>query len=128
MYKRQAQAFFKLDMEVDSALLERFVCKLAKVEKISLTNSKPQGCIGDVGEYVQSFVKLEGIDLSAIITRLQAQDSKLQKEITKLSAQLENPNFVKNAPAQVLEQTKAGLKNAQELQQKVQNELKALQV
>ncbi|MGI0406308.1 valine--tRNA ligase [Helicobacter himalayensis] len=123
-----SQVFFKLDVEVDSALLERFVCKLAKVEKISLVDSKPQDCIGDVGEYAQSFVKLEGIDLSAIITRLNAQDSKLQKEITKLATQLENPNFVKNAPAQVLEQTKVGLKNARELQQKVQDELKALQV
>lgn len=123
-------AFVRLNAPIDSALLTLFVSKLARIENLTIldsTSPNPTECISDVGEMTQSFVELSGIDVSAIITRLTSQELKLQKEITKLSAMLENPNFVKNAPAQVLEQNRTALTNAKDKLQKVQNELHTLQ-
>lgn len=124
------QAFVRLNAPVDSELLGLFVRKLARVENLTLLDSasaNPAECISDVGQEVQSFVALSGIDISSIITRLISQESKLQKEIAKLSAMLENPNFVKNAPQHVLEQNRIALHNASDKLQKVQNELRTLQ-
>ena len=120
----------RLNAPIDSALLTLFVSKLARIENLTIldsTSPNPTECISDVGEMTQSFVELSGIDVSAIITRLTSQELKLQKEITKLSTMLENPNFVKNAPAQVLEQNRSALTNAKDKLQKVQNELHTLQ-
>ena len=124
------QAFVRCNAPVNPDLLKIFVSKLAKVETLTILDSaspNPAKCISDVGEMAQSFVALSGIDVSSIITRLRSQENKLQKEIAKLSAMLENPNFVKNAPAQVLEQNRTALENAQNKLQKVQNELTILQ-
>lgn len=124
------QAFVRIDVSMDVALLMLFVNKLAKVENLAILDShatNPIECISDVGEVAQTFIALRGIDISAIITRLQSQETKLQKEITKLNTMLENPNFVKNAPQQVLEQNRATLQNAKDKLQKVQNELHTLQ-
>lgn len=124
------QAFVRCNAPVNPDLLKIFVSKLAKTENLTILDSaspNPAKCISDVGEMAQSFVALSGIDVSSIITRLRSQENKLQKEIAKLSAMLENPNFVKNAPAQVLEQNRTALENAQNKLQKVQNELTILQ-
>ncbi|WP_394951103.1 valine--tRNA ligase [uncultured Helicobacter sp.] len=124
------QAFVRINTSIDVALLTLFVNKLAKVENLTILDShaaNPAECISDVGEVAQTFIALHGIDISAIITRLQSQETKLQKEITKLNAMLENPNFVKNAPQQVLEQNRTALQNAKDKLQKVQNELHTLQ-
>lgn len=112
--------------EIDLTLLSGFVKRCTKVSELYFVDSKPQNCVADVSTHCQSFLSLEGLDLSAIKTRLKSQESKLAKEIDKLNGMLKNQNFIKNAPKLVLEQNEQNLKQAQEKLQKVQQELDAL--
>lgn len=104
-------------------LFKTFVTKLAKVESCEFVESKPENSIGDVGEDCECFISLENIDLSGIKKRLENQKTKLESEVTKLSAMLSNENFVKNAPPAVIASNQDGLKNAQERLEKVLAEL-----
>lgn len=119
-------AYLKISREVDLDLLKVFVCKLAKIENLHIIQEGKNGCVSDVGDFVESFIDLEGIDLGAMKARLLAQEAKLQKEIAKLDSMLSNPNFAKNAPANVLAQNKEALQNANEKLSKVQTQLAAL--
>ena len=60
-----------------------------------------------------------------MISRLNAQKAKLQKEIEKLSGMLNNEKFVASAPADVVAANREGLQSAQEKFAKVCDELKA---
>ncbi|RAX55628.1 valine--tRNA ligase [Helicobacter sp. 10-6591] len=123
-----ACAYVVLDRKVDYALMRDFVCKLARVQEIKLVDSKPENIrsVGDVGQWCECFVQLDGIDLDGIIARLKGLEAKLSKEIEKLSMQLENPNFLKNAPANILEQTRSALQNAKTKKNKVSSQLDTL--
>ena len=79
----------------------------------------------DVSERLETFVPLEGVDLSGVISRLNAQKAKLQKEIEKLSAMLGNEKFISSAPADVVAANREGLQSAQEKFAKVCDDLKA---
>ncbi len=120
------EVFVKLNVSVDKDMLELFVCKLAKVTRLHIVQGKQEGCVCDVSELSESYMNLKGIDLSAIITRLNNQKAKLEKEIAKLQGMLGNENFIKNAPKAVLEQNTQALNLAQEKYAKIQDELKTL--
>ena len=120
------EVFVKLNVSVDKDMLELFVCKLAKVTRLHIVQGKQEGCVCDVSELSESYMNLKDIDLSAIITRLNNQKAKLEKEIAKLQGMLGNENFIKNAPKAVLEQNTQALSLAQEKYAKIQNELKTL--
>ena len=107
-------------------MLEQFVCKLAKVQSVCITQTKPKASVGDVGEFCECYIQLEGIDLSAIISRLQSQKQKCEKELQKLQSMLNNEKFIQNAPKAVLEQNRVNLQNTQEKYDKICTELNAL--
>ena len=98
--------YIKLNNSIDNILLEQFVCKLAKVQSVCITQTKPKASVGDVGEFCECYIQLEGIDLSAIISRLQSQKQKCEKA--------------------VLEQNRVNLQNTQEKYDKICTELNAL--
>ena len=120
------QVFVKLNISVDENMLKLFVEKLAKVTNLQIVEDKQMGCVCDVSDLSESYINLQGIDLSAILTRLNNQKAKLEKEIVKLQGMLGNENFIKNAPKAVLEQNIQALELAQEKYAKIQNELKTL--
>lgn len=122
------QVFVKPNVSIDENMLKLFVEKLAKVKNLHIVQSKQEGCVCDVSELSESYMNLQGIDLSAITTRLNNQKTKLEKEITKLQGMLGNENFIKNAPKAVLEQNTQALNLAQEKYAKIQNELKTLAI
>ena len=64
--------------------------------------------------------------MKPIIDKLTKQQEKLEKEIAKLSGMLSNERFVVNAPANVLEENRAGLSSAEDKLAKVVAELKSL--
>ncbi|WP_281950826.1 valine--tRNA ligase [Nitrosophilus kaiyonis] len=103
-----------------------YITKLAKVETVEFVNKPVENAVADIGEYVEVFIPLEGIDLSPIINRLTKQKEKINKEIEKLNKMLSNENFVKNAPAHVVEQNKKALHEAQEKLTKIEEELARL--
>ena len=105
---------------------EHFISLLSKSEDVDFVDTKMKDCSSDISVNLESFVPLEGLDLSAILNRLSSQESKLQKEKEKLSSMLSNENFVKNAPKELVLQNQKALESVNERLLKVQTELSNL--
>jgi valyl-tRNA synthetase len=103
-----------------------FIQKLAKVEDIEFVDKKVSSCITDVSDNIESYIPVSGIDLTPIKDRLNKQSQKLTKEIEKLQKMLNNENFVKNAPQNIIEQNKQALQKAEQKHKKVLEELEIL--
>ena len=116
-------AYIATDMPLNPAALQA-ICKLAKVGAIECVDAKAQNgldkdCVADIGSLVKSYLPLQGIDLAPIITRLNNQNLKLEKEITKLQALESNEKFKANAPKEVLESNATALAEAKAKQAEV---------
>ena len=120
---RVAKAYVKSAVDLSAAA--DYIKTLAKVDEVEFTQQNIANSARDVSESLESFVPLEGVDLSGVISRLNAQKAKLQKEIEKLSGMLNNEKFVVSAPQAVVEANREGLQSAQEKFAKVCDELKA---
>lgn len=120
---RVAKAYVKSAVDLSAAA--DYIKTLAKVDEVEFTQQNIANSARDVSERLETFVPLEGVDLSGVISRLNAQKTKLQKEIEKLSAMLGNEKFISSAPADVVAANREGLQSAQEKFAKVCDELKA---
>ena len=120
---RVAKAYVKSAVDLSAAV--DYIKTLAKVDEVEFTQQNIANSARDVSENLESFVPLEGVDLGGVISRLNAQKAKLQKEIEKLSAMLGNEKFISSAPAAVVAANREGLQSAQEKFAKVCDELKA---
>ena len=120
---RVAKAYVKSAVDLSAAA--DYIKTLAKVDEVEFTQQNIANSARDVSESLETFVPLEGVDLSGVISRLNAQKAKLQKEIEKLSAMLGNEKFISSAPAAVVAANREGLQSAQEKFAKVCDELKA---
>ncbi len=120
---RVAKAYVKSAVDLSAAV--DYIKTLAKVDEVEFTQQNIANSARDVSESLETFVPLEGVDLSGVISRLNAQKAKLQKEIEKLSAMLGNEKFISSAPAAVVASNREGLQSAQEKFAKVCDELKA---
>lgn len=120
---RVAKAYVKSAVDLSAAA--DYIKTLAKVDEVEFTQQNIANSARDVSERLETFVPLEGVDLSGVISRLNAQKAKLQKEIEKLSNMLNNDKFVASAPQAVVEANREGLQSAQEKFAKVCDELKA---
>lgn len=103
-----------------------YITKLAKIEEISFVKEKIENAVTDISDTIQTFIPLEGIDLAPIIDRLDKQQIKLTKEIEKFEKMLGNENFVKRAPADVIEKNRAELAKLKEKEEQIQKELSSL--
>ncbi|MGG7047963.1 MULTISPECIES: valine--tRNA ligase [unclassified Campylobacter] len=121
------KAFIKLN-DKNSGLSEftNYIKLLAKCEEIEFSDENIANSAVDVSENLSTFIPLEGIDTSAMKERLNSQKNKLEKEIAKLSAMLNNEKFVASAPKNVVETNREALQNAEEKFAKVCGELKAI--
>ena len=120
---RVAKAYVKSAVDLSAAA--DYIKTLAKVDEVEFTQQNIANSARDVSERLETFVPLEGVDLSGVISRLNAQKAKLQKGIEKLSGMLNNEQFVASAPQAVVEANREGLQSAQEKFAKVCDELKA---
>ncbi len=116
----------KLNSDIDLSSGAKYISKLTKVENINFVSEKVENSVADVGNNLEVYISLEGIDLAPIIKRLQAQKAKLEKEVGKLNGMLGNERFVANAPEDVLTKNRELLANAQSKLEKVENELGSL--
>ena len=121
------KAFVKPNKEMDIELITPFIQKLAKVEVINFVEKKVENSISDVSDYVEVYIPTDSIDLSPIISRLQKQEEKLEKEIGKLSGMLNNKRFVDNAPEDVIAKNREDLALAKDKKVKVSEQLTSLQ-
>ncbi|HPF79119.1 MAG TPA: valine--tRNA ligase, partial [Alphaproteobacteria bacterium] len=98
---------------------------MARLSGISFTDEAPKGAIQTViGKTTLILPIAELIDLDQERERLKKEIMKLEDNIKKISQQLENQNFVANAPAEIIEE-KQGI--VQEDKQKKEKLHKALE-
>jgi valyl-tRNA synthetase len=121
-----AKAYLKINVNIDNEMAKPFIEKLAKVENIEFVTAKVENSITDVSDNLEVYIPRGEIDMTQIISKLSKQQEKLEKEIAKLSGMLNNERFVANAPANVLEENRAGLASAEDKLAKVVAELKSL--
>ena len=120
-----AKAFLRSNADLSE--FSHFIKLLAQCENVEFISEIKAGCVRDVSENLESFIELAGIDTAPILKRLNAQKTKLEKEVAKLGAMLSNEKFVANAPADVLATNKEALQIAASKLEKVNNEIESLE-
>ncbi len=116
----------KLNKPRDLSKGAKYISKLTKVENINFVSEKVENSVVDVGDNLECYISLGGVDLKPIINRLDTQKLKLEKEVGKLNGMLNNEKFVANAPKDLLEKNRKLLSNAKNKLEKVESELKSL--
>ncbi len=116
-------AYIKPDTSMDAELAAPFIRLLAKTEKVDFVDRKVENAITDVSDRMEVYLPLTGIDLQPILERLEKQQTKLTKEVVKLSGMLKNEKFLANAPDHVVEENKKALAETQAKLKKVEAEL-----
>ena len=120
------KAYIKLDNNMNVEIMKPFIEKLGKCETVEFVVAKVADAITDVSDNLEVYIPTGEIDMTPIINKLTKQKEKLEKEVAKLNGMLSNERFVANAPANVIEENKAGLAAAQEKLEKVEAELQSL--
>ena len=120
-----SQAFIKADLS-DKNIAEIFIKKLAKCEKIDFVESKMQHCIFEIGEHCEVYIPASSVDLDALIKKMEAKISKAQNEKAKLESMLNNENFIKNAPQNLVDSNRNALNETNARLAKLSTELKSL--
>jgi len=122
------KAFVKIDglSDAEKEMMLPFIVKLAKVTDVEFTETKIENAVSDISDKCETFIPTDSIDLSSIISKLEKQDEKLQKEIGKLNGMLNNERFVANAPEDVLAKNRGLLADAEAKREKVLEQLNSL--
>ncbi|MFI3241188.1 MAG: valine--tRNA ligase [Alphaproteobacteria bacterium] len=94
---------------------------LARVENIEYVDTKIENCVASVMGDFSFMIPLEGlIDVEKERLRIAAEKEKINAVIAKLKVQLDNPNFVNNAPKAVVEKNQQALAEAMESLKKLE--------
>ncbi|MFM8455028.1 MAG: valine--tRNA ligase [Gammaproteobacteria bacterium] len=94
--------------------LKPFIKVLAKIESIEEVNAKPQARLITLTlEGIILYLYLD-IDLEAEKKRLEKDQLKMQAEIDRIQKKFSNPEYVKKAPPQVIEEEKLKLREYQQ--------------
>ena len=109
---------------------QTYIQDLANVEALSITPTLEgefkQTIVGVVGT-VQVLLPLSGVvDVEALRTKIAKDLSKAEAEIKSCSGRLENPNFVNQAPAEVVQGTRDALAEAQQKREILSDRLSRL--
>ncbi len=120
------KAYIKVNKAISSEVARPFIEKLAKVENIEFVDIKQENCITDVSDNLEVYIPTSEIDMSLIISKLEKQKEKLEKEVNKLNAMLSNEKFVANAKPEVIQTNRKGLEAASQKLAKVEAELQTL--
>ena len=100
---------------------------LARLEKVDIQEKgkKPDNAVGFVEGGVEVYINLAGtVDIGKEKIRLQNEIATVEPYLVGLEKKLANQEFVKNAPAAVVEKEKQKLSEAQEKLEKLKNQLK----
>jgi len=107
-----------------------YLLNLAKLEKIEVLDSAasaPACATALVGE-MEILIPMAGlIDKEAELARLSKAAEKLEKELTRTEAKLNNQNFVGKAPAAVIDKEKAKLADAKMQLDKIKEQQQAIE-
>ena len=88
---------------------------------------KPRGSATSVFNNIQSYVCLKGLlDFEEERKRLQKELQKAEKELITVDKKLSNPDFIKKAPEEVIEEVRLKQENLQGKKEKLSNNLQML--
>jgi valyl-tRNA synthetase len=104
------KAYVMLKTPIDTAMAMPFIARLAKVESLEFVTAKPDNAIVDASDNLEVYLPTDSIDLSSVITKIEKQKEKLQKEIEKLSSIANN----EKAPEKIKAEASANLATAHE--------------
>jgi valyl-tRNA synthetase len=105
---------------------EVLIKRLARVDKVT-EGAAPKGSIAVAADGAAFAIPLQGlIDIAEEKSRLQKGLDKLMKEIGGLKGRLDNPNFVKSAPEDVVMEAQSNLEARQDEAAKMQEALRRL--
>jgi valyl-tRNA synthetase len=105
---------------------EALIKRLARIDQVT-EGAAPKGSIAVAAEGAAFAIPLEGlIDIAEEKSRLQKGLDKLMREIGGLKGRLDNPNFVKSAPEDVVMEAQSNLEARQDEAAKMQEALKRL--
>jgi valyl-tRNA synthetase len=107
-----------------------YIQNLAKLETLTITETLAEDTkqsIAGIFATVQALIPLQGIvDLAVLRTKLQKNLAKVEAEIKALSDRLNNPGFVNNAPAEVIQSTRDLLAEASQQAEIIRDRLQRL--
>ena len=104
-----------------------FVKRLARVSDIFFVDAPPQGSVQLLVRGEVAALPLKGvIDLDAERARLQKEMAKVEADIKRVDAKLGNPNFVANAPEEIIEQEHERRAEAEDRRAKILEALERL--
>jgi valyl-tRNA synthetase len=121
-----SKAYIKINTKLQTNIAIPFIQRLAKVEIVEFVDTKVENSITDVSDNLEVYLPRGEIDLAPIISKLEKQKQKLEKEVQKLNGMLSNEKFVANAKPEVIQVNKDGLEVASQKLAKVQAELDTL--
>jgi valyl-tRNA synthetase len=105
---------------------EALIKRLARVDQVT-EGAAPKGSIAVTAEGAAYAIPLQGlIDIEEEQTRLQKALEKLMKEIGGLKGRLDNPNFARSAPEDVVMEAQSNLEAREEEAGKIREALKRL--
>lgn len=119
-------SYIKLNKKADTDILRAFIPKLAKVENIQFVEAKVENCIFDIGDTCEIYIPTNQINLNEIKEKLTKKKEKINKEIEKLESMLNNQNFIKNAPKELIQSNQNALDDALERLKKINAEIASL--
>jgi len=109
---------------------EAILKQLARLEKVSIVDSadKPDGCISQFIAGVEIFLPMEGlVNKEKEKTRLTKEIQNVEKYLKGMEGKLNNPGYLNNAPAEVVEADKQRAQEAKEKMDNMKWQLKALE-
>ena len=108
-----------------------YIKSIAKIERLDVTQTLPEALgqvTASVYGTVQVIIPLTGIvDIALLRSKLAKNLAKVEKESLSLSGRLNNPGFVNNAPAEVVQNARESLTEAQKQAEILQARLKNLE-
>ena len=116
--------FYLPDGSLESSLIKT-LCRVSEIKEASKRPPKTALAVVKGGEL---YVHLEGlIDLKAEAAKQEKESQKLEKYVQSITGKLSNEQFVKNAPAELVEAEKDKLREAKEKITRIASNLKFLE-
>ena len=121
-----SEVYVRFYKDINEDISTTFIKKLSKVDNVVFIKDDLKDTFSDVSDRVQVYVNHKDFDASSMISKLEKQKIKLEKQKQKLSSMLNNENFVKNAPQDVLDKNRTSLEEITNKLEKVNTQYKVL--
>ncbi len=130
---QEIKAIVRAEREEKLTLFQEFspvIKQLARLKTLEfqLGGLRPKGAASVVLADAEVFVPLEGlVDVASELKKLKKDEEKTLKELSRVKGRLENENFLKKAPPEVVEKEKTRARELEEKLQRIRENIKRLE-